>query len=184
MKLMLSTAAVLAVVLTPGLAMAQCESGGPIQPCHCLTIEPSAPVVGDQVTVTLFIDGQQMPIGPEFEPICFGAPGDFELCLEDGVTFSDGAITFEWTQDIQDVVPEGWAWVWWAENFFEDNGALAEVRLAELVDDGVGCSSCAGDCDTPPGVGARVPVAGPLGLGLLAAACVLGGARRLRRRRK
>jgi len=181
----------LSLVFAPGFVHAQCQSEGPIEPCHCLTIDPAQPQPGDAVTVTLFINGEQMPLGPvepdEFEPICFGWPEENELCLgdEDAVANDDGSITFEWTDEMQTAADQGgWAWVWWAENFFEDDGALAEVPLADLLENGVGCSSCSGDCDDPPGgVVGQVPAAGGLGLALMAGVLALAGGTVLRRRR-
>ena len=147
-----------------------CESDGPIEPSHCLTMSPNPPVEDEPVTIALIIEGEQVQITPE-EPICF-APDELCLLVEDGDVElnDDGSITFIWTGDMQDRVEEGWAWVWNEE--FE---LLAEVSLAVLAENGEGCSTCA----IPP---VEVPATGFLGLALLALLSALVGALSLRRR--
>ena len=135
----------LSFTLAPSVLTAQCESGDPIEPCHCQTMSPSPPVVGEDVTIALYIGGEQVQIGPPEEPICL-LPD--ELCLgADDVVFDDaGGITFTWTDEMQARVDnDGWSWVWMGN--FE---LLSEVRLQGLTSTGIGCSTCAGVCENPP----------------------------------
>lgn len=141
--------AALTFVGFPNLLWSQCHPA--VDPCHCLTMNPTAPAIGDVVTVALLIDGQPTQIGPPAEPICF-ISSEVELCLTPGdVAFDfDGSISFEWTAEIDQVMADGGvAAVWDGLGFLQPDGRLALVSLEELFINGAGCSTCAGVCDAP-----------------------------------
>ena len=168
-------------VLEPG--------GGAQEPEACVQVSPSPPVVDEEVTVWLFVDGETTPIGPSFEPMCIW-DGD-EICLGEGLV-GDGSLVFTWTQAMQDLVADPYATVGiWADLCAPDPpwecdpGALAEMPISEFV--AGGGDACA-DLEPvpyvppPPPQTEGAPVAGMLGLGLVAAACALGGAMTLRKK--
>ena len=145
-------ARMLAVIVTiaaslffsPCEGKAQCVSGDPIDACSCLTMFPESPQVGDLVSISIFTEGQQRPIDPPDEPVCFWAEGD-EFCLFGAEFDESGAMLIEWSADVDDYAQRGGhAWV------RDERGFLAEAPLLELSETGVSCSVCAGECETPP----------------------------------
>ena len=163
----------------PGSVRAQCDET--VQDCNCLTMTPHPPVVDQDVTITLYHDGVLVPNDTPDEPICFFVEDpENELCPPgEDVTFNaDGSITLTWTDEMAGfVADDGIVFVWDACC----EGRLAEVSLQELANNGVGCTNCDGMCENPPIIRA-LPIAGMVGLGILAAVCIVGGSVTLRRR--
>jgi hypothetical protein len=99
-------------MVSTGSAFAQSE--------YCLFMSPANPSDGDEVTITMEIDGCPVWAAPSFETFCFYGGTGGGCFGED--TFDEGSVVFEWEAAVFDTAEPDFVG-FWTVGLTEDTGA-------------------------------------------------------------